>query len=103
MEDQSELKTKVNDSRLPLCEKINRKHSIQTFEIGPVREMVPSNRNGDLALNGVIDWLTPSASTNCSLNSTLVRPLALKWHFFFGMMWSEANNQKPCKQNQEQN
>ncbi|KAI2805873.1 hypothetical protein BLOT_004882 [Blomia tropicalis] len=44
----------------------------QTFEIGPVNEIDPSPRNGDFALNGAIDWLTPSASTNCSRNSTMV-------------------------------
>ena len=27
-------------------------------------------------LNGVMDWETPEARVNCSLNSTLVRPLA---------------------------
>ena len=31
---------------------------------------------GALDLNGVIDWETPEARVNCSLSSTLVRPLA---------------------------
>ena len=32
---------------------------------------------GALDLKGVIDWDTPEASVNCSLNSTLVRPFAV--------------------------
>ena len=30
-----------------------------------------------LVLNGDIDWETPSARMNCSLNSMFVRPLAI--------------------------
>ena len=33
---------------------------------------------GALDLKGVIDWETPEARVNCSLSSTLVRPLAAK-------------------------
>lgn len=53
--------------------------SKQTFEIGPIRLMEPSAWNGDLDLNGAIDCETPSARTNCSFNSTLVRPLASRF------------------------
>ena len=33
---------------------------------------------GALDLKGVMDWETPEARVNCSLSSTLVRPLAGK-------------------------
>jgi hypothetical protein len=48
---------------------------IDPFLVSPDTEEVGLSR-GAFDLNGVIDWETPEARVNCSLSSTLVRPLA---------------------------
>lgn len=58
---------------------------LQTLVIGPVvgRETIPVLPTRlaliwerGFEMKGVMLWLTPSANTNCSRNSTFVRPLA---------------------------
>ena len=51
---------------------------IPPFLVSPETEDVGDAwAGGALDLKGVIDWDTPEASVNCSLNSTLVRPFAV--------------------------
>ena len=49
------------------------------FLVSPETDDVGEACCGAFDLKGVIDWDTPDAKVNCSLNSTLVRPFAVIW------------------------
>jgi len=56
---------------------------IPPFLVSPDTEEVgEACAGGALDLKGVIDWETPEARVNCSLNSTFVRPFARQGSFF---------------------